>query len=81
MFGRFNIVYDIHTEALLVPRVSIIDDSVETAVFIVEEGIAYRRVVDTGISRLGEIEVLSGLTGDEQVVVVGQTGLKDGAKS
>jgi membrane fusion protein (multidrug efflux system) len=80
MFGRFNIVYDVHTQALLVPRVSIVDDSVETAVFIVEEGIAYRRVVDTGISRLGEIEVLSGLNGGEQVVVVGQTGLKDGAK-
>ena len=80
MFGRFNIVYDVHAAALLVPRVSIIDDSVETAVFIVEEGIAHRKVVDTGITRLGEIEVVSGLNGDELVVVVGQTGLKDGAK-
>ena len=60
MFGRFNIVYDVHTASLMVPRVSIVDDSVETAVFVVEEGIAHRRVVDTGISRLGEIEILNG---------------------
>ncbi|MFQ5548507.1 MAG: efflux RND transporter periplasmic adaptor subunit [Woeseia sp.] len=80
MFGRVSIVYDMHAEALQIPRSAIIDEAGETAVFIVEDDKAVRRPITTGYSNNGRIEILDGLTGNEKIVVVGQAGLKDGSK-
>lgn len=80
MFGRVSIVYDMHAQALQIPRSAIIDEAGETAVFIVEDDKAVRRPITTGYSNNGRIEILDGLTGSEKIVVVGQAGLKDGSK-
>lgn len=79
MFGRFNIVWDAREDALLVPRVAVVDDETEQSVFVVNDGKAERRAVRLGYPRGDRIEVVEGLEGDEQVVVIGQAGLKDGA--
>ena len=80
MFGRINIVYDMHPQALQVPRSAIIDEAGETSVFIVEDEKAVRRLIRTGYANKGHIEILDGLTGSEKLVVVGQAGLRDGSK-
>lgn len=80
MFGRVNIVYDMHAQALQVPRSAIIDEAGETSVFVVEDAKAVRRTIKTGYSNNGHIEVLDGLTGSEKIVVVGQAGLREGSK-
>jgi membrane fusion protein (multidrug efflux system) len=80
MFGRVNIVYDMHAQALQVPRSAIIDEAGETSVFVVEEAKAVRKMIKTGYSNNGNIEVLDGLTGSEKIVVVGQAGLREGSK-
>ena len=80
MFGRINIVYDMHPQALQVPRSAIIDEAGETSVFIVEDGKAVRRPITTGYANNGYIEIVDGLTGSEKLVVVGQAGLRDGSK-
>ncbi len=80
MFGRINIVYDMHAQALQVPRSAIIDEAGELSVFIVEDEKAVRRPITTGYANNGHIEILAGLTGTEKIVVVGQTGLRDGSK-
>ena len=80
MFGRINIVYDMHAQALQVPRSAIIDEAGETSVFIVEDQKAVRRLIATGYANNGHIEVLDGLTGSEKIIVVGQAGLRDGSK-
>ena len=80
MFGRVNIVYDMHTQALQIPRSAIIDEPEGSFVFIVEDEIASRRPITTGYANNGHIEILEGLTGTEKVVIVGQAGLKDGSK-
>ena len=80
MFGRVGIVYDVHRDAVLVPRVAVVDDQTEPAVFVVEEGLANRRPVTTGYAAGENIEILTGLEGGERVVIVGQNGLKDGGK-
>ena len=80
MFGRINIVYDMHPQALQVPRSAIIDEAGETSVFIVEDEKAVRRLIRTGYTNKGHIEILDGLTGSEKLVVVGQAGLRDGSK-
>ena len=80
MFGRINIVYDMHAQALQIPRSAIIDEAGETYVFVVEDEKAARRTITTGYSNNGHIEILDGLTGSEKIVVVGQTGLKEGSR-
>jgi membrane fusion protein (multidrug efflux system) len=80
MFGRVNIVYDLHVQALQVPRSAIIDESGDTSVFVVEDEKAIRKPIKTGYANSGQIEILDGLTGSENIVVVGQAGLRDGSK-
>ena len=80
MFARINIVHDRHAKALQVPRGAVVEDAGSEAVFVVEDGVAHRRTVVTGYAQDGYVEVTEGLTDGEQVVTVGQAGLKEGAK-
>ena len=41
-------------------------------------GLGFQRPIKTGLTNAGKVEVIEGLKGAEQVVIVGQTGLKDG---
>jgi membrane fusion protein, multidrug efflux system len=79
MFARLNIVWDTRRDALLIPRVAIVDDDTAESVFVVVDGKAERRPVRTGYARGSRIEIIDGLAGDEEVVVIGQAGLRDGA--
>lgn len=80
MFARIGIIYDTHANALQVPRSAIVEGLEEPGVFVVEDGIAVRRTVRTGFANRGMIEVVEGLDDDDQVVVVGQVGLKADAR-
>lgn len=76
MFARIGVVYDQHENALQVPRSALVEELGETSLFVVEDGIAIRKVVETGFSNRGQVEVLSGLEDSEDVIIVGQIGLK-----
>jgi membrane fusion protein (multidrug efflux system) len=80
MFGRIGIVFERRAEALQIPRVALVETDGEAAVFIVQDGLARRRAIRTGLTNAGAIEITDGLTGSERVVVVGQSALKDGNK-
>jgi membrane fusion protein (multidrug efflux system) len=80
MFARISIVHDMHANALQIPRSAIVDESGETSVFVVEDDVAQRRAVSTGFSQNGLVEIMDGLSDGENVVTVGQAGLKPGAK-
>lgn len=80
MFGRINIVYDRHENALQIPRNAIIQEAGKPAVFVVDGDKAHRRQVSTGYVQGSRIEILDGLADGERLVLVGQTGLKDGSK-
>lgn len=79
MFGRMNIIYDTHANALQVPRSAIIEGSSETYLFVVEDDKGIRKVITTGFNSNGMVEVIDGLTDGEHVITVGQIGLKDEA--
>ncbi len=79
MFGRMSIVYDRHVNVLQVPRSAIIEELGSESVFVVEEGKAVRRPVKTGYGESGMIEVTEGLTDEDDVITVGQIGLKPDA--
>jgi membrane fusion protein (multidrug efflux system) len=80
MFGRVGIVHDMHANALQVPRSAVIEEAGQTSVFIVSEGVAERRNITTGYAENGQVEVLQGLEDADEIVVVGQTSLKNGSK-
>jgi membrane fusion protein (multidrug efflux system) len=80
MFARVNIVYERRSEALQLPRAAIVDADGEQSVFVVSGGKAEQRRVRTGLASNGWIEVVEGLDGTEQVVVIGQGGLKTGTE-
>ncbi|MEM8816580.1 MAG: efflux RND transporter periplasmic adaptor subunit [Pseudomonadota bacterium] len=80
MFGRIAIVYDQRENALKIPRSALLEESLSTSVFIVEDGTARRREVETGYSDRGMVEILAGLGDDDRIVTVGQIGLKEDSK-
>ena len=80
MFGRMSIVYDVHENVLQIPRSAVIEDRGDETIFIVENGEAVRRVVQTGYGSEGMVEITDGLGDDDEVVTVGHVGLKPGAK-
>lgn len=79
MFGRFQIVYDSRQDVLLLPRAALIEDEEEQFVYVVEGESAVRKTVETGYSRGDAVEITAGIGDGENVIVMGQTGLKDGA--
>ena len=80
MFGRFNVAYEKHSGALLIPAAAVIEEDNETVVYVVNDGSANRRAIEVGIESDGLVEVLGGLEADEKIVSTGQGGLRDGAK-
>jgi len=79
MFGRMNIIYDKHENVLQVPRSAIIETASDTSVFVVEDEIGIRKTVQIGFSSDGMVEITSGLTDGENVIIVGHVGLKNEA--
>ena len=80
MFARFRIAYEKHEDALVISTRALVEEDDQTSVYVVEAGEVARRTIETGIESGGQIEVLSGLAENDQVVVVGQSGLRDGSK-
>lgn len=80
MFARFTIAYEKHAEALTIPKRALIEEDDETSVYVVENGQVSRRRIEVGIRSDTQVEVLNGLGENEQVVVVGQSALRDGSK-
>jgi len=80
MFARIGIVHDMHANALQVPRSALIDEIGTMSIFVIEDGVAHRRIVETGFSDEGRIEITNGLTETDVFVAVGQGGLKEGSK-
>jgi membrane fusion protein (multidrug efflux system) len=80
MFGRIEVVYDQRTDALTVPRVALLEDEGEPAVYVVEGKTAKRKTVQLGYTN-GEIaEVRSGLKEGDQVVTAGKVAIRDGTQ-
>ncbi len=80
MFGRFTIAYEEHNDAVVIPVSAVVLEDNETIVYVVENGSAARRSVQTGIRSGGLVEVLTGLAGNEKIILSGQSQLRDGSR-
>ncbi|HUP65579.1 MAG TPA: efflux RND transporter periplasmic adaptor subunit [Thermoanaerobaculia bacterium] len=78
-FVAVDIVRGTRTEAMVLPRESIVRELQEAHVFVADGNVAKKRPVTLGIEEGDVVEVLSGVRPGEKVIVAGQGGLKDGS--
>jgi len=79
MFGRIRIDYDQRTDALVVPRVALLEDEGDPAVYAVKAGKAVRVPVKLGYLDGQWAEVRAGLKVGDQVVTAGKVALREGS--
>lgn len=75
-FGTVTIVTESKKDVLAIRK----EGLVEGTVFVVENGVARKRTVKTGIENNTHVEIVEGLREGEIYIVEGVLGLKDGAK-
>jgi len=84
MVTKVSIQKNTLKDALVVPRNSVVSDELGDAIFkVVEEGdalIARKITIELGPSLGNETVVLNGLSSGDQIIVVGQKKINDGAK-
>jgi membrane fusion protein (multidrug efflux system) len=78
-FAEVRIVTDRHAQALVVPRGAVITDRGEQIVYVAADSTADRRAVTAGFEDDAFVEILSGVSEGERVVVQGQRSLKPGS--
>lgn len=77
MFGRIRIDYDQRADALVVPRLALLDDG-DPAVFRVRDGKVARVPVKVGYAEGPWVEIREGLAVGDKVVTAGKVALRDG---
>ncbi|NNC76777.1 MAG: efflux RND transporter periplasmic adaptor subunit [Woeseiaceae bacterium] len=80
MFGKFQIAYELHADALTIPVQALLKDGDDASVYVVSDGQVSRRTLLTGIQSGGAVEVLQGLSENDEIVVKGQSALREGSK-
>ena len=80
MFVNVHIVTATHPQAVLVPKRAVVYDDGMPHVFVVSDSTANKVRFEMGFDDTEFVEVLSGVKKGDQIVVVGQNGLKDKAK-
>lgn len=78
MYGRAEIVLETHPRAVVVPVGAVVINAMGRYAFVVEGDRVRRRTVTTGVDGGDWLEVLSGISAGEAVVVTGADALSDG---
>jgi len=78
MFARVKIDYDQRADAMVIPRVALLDDENAPAVYVARGGKASRVNVQLGYSDGEWVEVRGGLKVGDRVVTAGKVALRDG---
>ena len=78
MFAEVALAIRQHQNALVIPPGALVSENSTKAVFVIEQNMARKVPVKTGIDDGIWVEVTEGLTGVEDVVVVGKSRLADG---
>jgi len=80
MFARLNIIYDLRSNTVLVPKDAVISEDKESSVFVVKDSLAIKQFIEVGYINTTHIEILSGLAVNDTVVTTGKGSLKDSSK-
>jgi len=80
MFARVRLAYEQHEGVMLIPSSAVISEDERAVIYVIEDGVAQRREIQTGLSDAGLTEVVGGLSASETVVATGAGALRDGAQ-
>jgi membrane fusion protein (multidrug efflux system) len=80
LFARVTVLLKLKEDALTVPEQAIMPQGDSQYVFKIDDGKAKLTKVTIGMRRSGRVEILSGLSSEDQVVTAGQLKLRDGAQ-
>jgi membrane fusion protein (multidrug efflux system) len=76
MFAQVQVTAQEKTDAVIVPRDAIVQVNGNPTVYVAQDGVAIARPVQAGISDEKNTEILSGVSEGEQIVTLGQNGLR-----
>ena len=79
MFATVRIGLERHADALLLPAGALVMEKANAFAFVAEGGKAKKTPLKIGFNDGARVEVLSGLSGSEAVILAGKTALADGA--
>jgi RND family efflux transporter MFP subunit len=79
MYGRASIVTAVHENAIVAPVSAVQISNGKRIVFVLQGDKVQRREVQVGVDGENWLEVTSGLSAPEEIVVAGLEGLSDGA--
>jgi membrane fusion protein (multidrug efflux system) len=79
MFARVILVLETRENALIVPEQALVPQGQDRFVYRLADGKAVMAKIELGLRRPGEVEIRSGLTAGETIIVDGQLRLRDGA--
>jgi membrane fusion protein (multidrug efflux system) len=79
LFAQVSVTLSVKPDALLVPEQAIWPIGQQKTVYVIKDGVAMRRDVQLGDRKPGLVEVVSGLSAGEEIVVAGQMKLYEGA--
>lgn len=79
-FADVDMVVDVNEKAMVLPQEAVLYRGDRTIVYIIEDGIAHERQVETRVQFDGKIEILSGINPDSIIATRGNYLLEDGKK-
>jgi len=80
MFVDVHVITDTHDDALLIPKLAIVYENDLMNVFVVRDSVAHKIELEVGFENHEKIESLNDIQEGEQIIIVGQSGLKDKTK-
>ena len=80
MFVNTHIITATHEDAILIPKTAIVYENERMNVFVVRDSIAHKINLVVGFQDHEKVESLEGVEEGDQIIVIGQAGLKDKTK-
>jgi membrane fusion protein (multidrug efflux system) len=80
LFVSVRLIVDTREQTLLLPKTSLVYENERTYFFLVESDSVRKVELDKGFEDAEKVEVLNSIPDTSQIVVVGQSGLKDGSR-
>ncbi len=77
-FTEVSIPTGTNPNALLIPEAALLSEKGKFFVFVIQDGVARRREVETGVRMEGRVELVQGIQKGQQVVTAGHEQLSDG---
>ena len=78
LFARIGIIFERREGAMMIPERALVPIQAQQNVFVVDDDVAYLRVVTIGGRVDGRVEILTGIEPGDTIVTEGQLKLRDG---